>query len=154
MPKILKRWERSDRVSAGREFPPETALESTRTEENRGKGKFPIPMPQMRVLAVLAKARGPLSRLKLSDKIGNKTQVVVGRAIGYSDPAKRTAFEQTKDGGGAIGMPCPSLLTRGYVTEVSIEVEEGITELCVVITDAGRSFLDSLGDFQLPPLRD
>lgn len=151
MPKILKRWERSDPRP---EFPTETALESTRTEENRGKGRFPMPVPQIRVLQVLARAKGPLSRLKLSDKIGNKTQVVVGRAIGYSDPVKRAAFEQTKDGGGSLGAPSPSLLTREYVREVSIEVEDGINELCIIITSEGREALESLGDIQLPPLRD
>lgn len=108
-------------------------------------------IPQMRVLQVLFQARGPLSRVEISKRCGNKTTVVVGRAIGYSDPDKRTVFEQTTDGGGSPGNPCPSLLTLGYVTEAELDVD-GVKETAVSLTPTGRVAASRLP--KLPPLRD
>lgn len=105
-------------------------------------------LPQVRVLQVLSQAKGPLTRGKISDRCGNKTQVVVGRAIGYSDPEKRVAFEQTSDGGFTA-----SLLTLGYVREIPLDID-GIEETAIAMTDAGRRAFKALGKLSLPPLRD
>lgn len=111
-----------------------------------------LPIPQIRVLLALLGADGPLTRADLSELIGNKTNVVAGRAVGYSDPVKRLAFEQTKDGGGSPGKPFPSLLSAGYVRE---EVLVGdITETVIHLTKEGRSIAEQLQDIELPPLRD
>ena len=123
-------------------------------QSDTGKRYDGLRLPQVRVLQVLASvARGTLTRTKISERCGNKTNVVVGRAIGYSDPEKRTAFEQTKDGGGRPGKPCPSLLTLGYVREVEVDVD-GVTETGVVITPSGRKALEALGQVDLPPMKD
>lgn len=105
-------------------------------------------LPQVRVMQVLAEAHGPLTRGKISRRCGNKTDVVVGRAIGYSDPAKRAAFEQTKDGGFT-----ESLLTKGYVREIPLDID-GVVENTVTLTDEGRTALGGLGILDLPPLKD
>lgn len=111
-------------------------------------------VPQIRVLQALAQlTAGGLTRATLSEIIGNKTGVVVGRAVGYSDPAKRTAFEQTKDGGGSPGNPCPSLLTLGLVEEKEVD-KDGLAVAVVSITELGRQTLSSLGTIDLPPIRD
>lgn len=118
--------------------------------------KVNLRVPQLRVLQVLATLAPGLgmTRARLSDVIGNKTGVVAGRAVGYSDPTKRSAFEQTKDGGGSPGKPCPSLLTLGLVTETVLLLDGGIEEVHVQITDSGRQVLADLGNVKLPPLRD
>lgn len=121
--------------------------------------KFPPPakpavklrVPQIRVLQVLVGMVGGLTRAKLSEVIGNRTGVVVGRSVGYSDPVKRAAFEQTKDGGGAPGKPCPSLLTLGYVSERTLDID-GVSETYVSATDAGAEALAALGDIKLAPM--
>lgn len=110
-------------------------------------------VPQIRVLQVLTKSKGPLSRSAISVKCGNKTTVVVGRAVGYSDPARRATFEQTKDGGGSPGSPCPSLLTLGYVKERELDVE-GVSETVLELTPKGAKAFQALGKVVLPPLRD
>ena len=121
--------------------------------EDGGRRYGGLRLPQVRVLQVLAAAKGPLTRSKVSSRCGNKTDVVVGRAVGYSDPTKRSAFEQTKDGGGEPGKPCPSLLTLGYVTEVEVDLD-GVSETGLLITDKGRRALKALGELQLPPVHD
>lgn len=111
-----------------------------------------LALPQVRVLHCLASARkgAGLSRAELSRRIGNKTNVVVTRAVGYVDPDKRAAFEQTNDGGHR-----PSLLTLGYVEEYPIDID-GVAELVVRLTDAGRKAFEALrdapGGLELPPL--
>lgn len=112
-------------------------------------------VPQIRVLQVLAELDPGLgmTRARLSDICGNRTGVVVGRAIGYSDPVKRAAFEQTKDGGGRPGKPCPSLLTLDYVKEFVLDLD-GITEVHIAITSQGRQALKAIGDIQLPEIHD
>lgn len=108
--------------------------------------------PQLRVLRVLGAAKGPLSRSEISRRCGNKTVVVVGRAVGYSDPAKRLQFEQTKDGGGTPGQPYPSLLTLVYVVEKELDVD-GLKETVLELTLAGREALEEAKTIELPPLR-
>lgn len=115
--------------------------------------KTGLRIPQIRVMQVLAAVAGALSRGEISKRCGNKTSVVVGRAIGYSDAEKRASFEQTPDGGGSPGNPCPSLLTLGYVVEDEIEVD-GVKETVVELTEAGRKAYADLGEVDLPPLRD
>lgn len=110
----------------------------------RDKG---LSIPQVRVLQVLYRSRGPLTRAKISEWIGNKTQVVVGRAVGYSDPAKRQTFEQTIDGGYR-----PSLLTLEYVEEDELDID-GLIEVVVRLTPKGRAAFEALGHVELPPLR-
>lgn len=107
-----------------------------------------LPLPQIRVLLALLEANGPLTRRSLSAKIGNKTPVVVGRAVGYSHPEKRAAFENSKDGGYT-----DSLLTRGYVVEEMLDID-GINEVVIILTEMGRGMAEGLKDMDLPPLRD
>lgn len=107
-----------------------------------------LPLPQIRILHALSESKGPLTRARLSARIGNKTAVVAGRAVGYSDPAKRAAFEQTKDGGFT-----QSLLSRGYVEEVTLDID-GLQEVAIALTKRGRKAFAELGEVDLPPLRD
>lgn len=107
-----------------------------------------LSLPQIRVLHVLAKTKGPLSRSAISNKCGNKTTVVVGRAVGYSDPKARAAFEQTKDGGFR-----KALLSLGYVREFPIDTDSG-KEVVIELTAAGRKAYAKLGKVKLPELRD
>lgn len=119
---------------------------------SRGKSEMygGLSLPQVRVLQCLAKAKGPLTRVKITERIGNKTGVVTGRAIGYSDPEKRKAFEQSKDGGFR-----PSLLSLGYVKEYELKIpEDGINETVVELTKSGKAAFAKLGRLKLPPLRD
>ncbi len=104
-------------------------------------------VPQIRVLQVLVANPHAMTRGEISEQTGNKTDVMVGRAIGYSDPVKRAAFEQTKDGGFTA-----SLLTLKYVTEHRLEIEEGVFETRYNVTPAGRKALANLGDIELPPI--
>lgn len=90
-------------------------------------------VPHLRVLRVLYKSAGPLCRRIISQRTGNATEVMVGRAIGYSDPKKRASFLLTKDGITA-GL---SLLDRGFVQEIEIDID-GLKELGVEITELGR----------------
>lgn len=129
------------------------AAAAAKPERKPRARKEGLRLPQIRVLHVLSKAKGPLSRTAISEKCGNKTTVVVGRAVGYSDPAKRKAFEQTKDGGGEPGNPCPSLLTLGYVTEKELDVD-GAKETVIELTAKGRKAFQQLGKVSLPALRD
>jgi hypothetical protein len=109
-------------------------------------------MGKVRVLALLVDAKGPLTRVKIASRLGS-SGTYVGKSVGYSDPAKRASFEQTKDGGGTPGNPCPSLLTLDYVREYELEVpEDGISETVVEITPAGRKAFKALGKLDLPPL--
>lgn len=109
-------------------------------------------LPQIRVLCVLAKAEGPLTKAKISSLIGNKTNVLAARAVGYSDPVKRAAFENSKDGGFR-----PSLLTLGYVAEISLDID-GVEEIAYELTDSGKAIYKKLKDEgridDLPALRD
>lgn len=106
-----------------------------------------LSIPQIRVLRALVASDGPLSRAKLSDRTGNETQVMVGRAVGYSDPIKRAKFEQTKDGGYR-----KSLLSLGYVRELTLDID-GLKEVVVELTPAGRLALVRHKDVKLPPIR-
>lgn len=106
-----------------------------------------LPIPQIRVLLALKGVVGGLTRTRLSEIIGNKTSVVVGRAIGYSDPEKRLAFENSKDGGFT-----PSLLTRGLVEEVTLDID-GVNEVVFRLTAEGKAMLPILESIPLPDLR-
>lgn len=111
-----------------------------------------LPVPQLRVLRALADSEGPLTRTEIAELVGTKTSTMVGRAVGYSDPEKRAAFEQTKDGGGKPGQPCPSLLTLGYVREEELVADT--TETVIHITEEGRKIVQNTADVELGPLRD
>ena len=128
-------------------------LDSSRLAKRESRDS--LPTPQIRVMQVLARAKGPLTRAKISDRIGYQTGVVAGRAIGYSDPDKRAAFEQTKDGGGSPGNPCPSLLTLGYVREHALDID-GLVETGVELTPKGRQAYHDLGlgSVDCGPIRD
>lgn len=109
----------------------------------RRKVRRGLTLPQIRVMRVLYRARGPLTRTKISERCGNRTTIVVGRAVGYSDPVKRRAFEQTRDGGGSPGNPCKSLLTLGYVREKELDID-GYAEIVIELTAAGRRVYERL----------
>lgn len=103
--------------------------------------------PQIRVLRTLAAAYGPLSRSKIARKVGTEAEHSVRWAIGYSDPVKRAKFEQTKDGGYR-----KSLLSLGYVRELTLDID-GLKEVVVELTPAGRLALVRHKDVKLPPIR-
>lgn len=93
---------------------------------------------QERVLAVLARSRGPLSRTAIGQvlnrfKVGYvRGGIVVGEAVGPSDAAARAKLEQKTRK--------PTLLGLGYVTEREYDIE-GLTELGLKITPLGREAL-------------
>lgn len=115
------------------------------------KRRHKLSLPQLRVLKVLSEANGPLTRRKIAVRIGQNHQVYVGRAIGFSDPEKRAAFERSKEGGGRPELPNYSLLSLGYVIESEIDVD-GVTETGVSITETGRQAFAEAGVDDLPPL--
>lgn len=120
-------------------------VESNGQPKSRKDG---LRLPQIRVLNVLAKKGSALSRSKISQLCGNKTTVVVGRAVGYSDPVKRKAFESTKDGGFT-----KSLLSLGYVREIELDID-GAKETAIEITASGKKAFDKAGVTKMPALRD
>jgi len=103
--------------------------------------------PQMRVLRALAASKGPLTRLKIAQRCGTATPVLVSRAIGYEHAEKRKAFEKTAPGGYTR-----SLLSLGYVESIELDID-GITETAYRLTSAGRRALQSFEHIDLPPLR-
>lgn len=102
----------------------------------------PMPAGQVRVLGVLIDSGGSLTRAKIADRLG-VSGVYVGKSIGYSDPVKRAAFERTKDGAGTPESPMPTLLTRGYVSERTLDID-GVSEIAVSVTQLGIEFYLSL----------
>lgn len=118
---------------------------NTMPADGRSRKKSGMTTPQIRVLQILkaAKEGGGLSRGEISRRGGYDTPVCLSRAIGYSDPDKRRAFEQTKDGGGEPGKPFPSLITLGFVYESEIDVE-GLKETIVSLTPAGVAAYEDL----------
>jgi hypothetical protein len=110
-------------------------------------------LPQLRVLQVLAEAKGPITRARIASRMGYQWPTSVNDAIGSSDPQYRArgvriAGEKTV----SIGTP---LLDLGCVSEVEVDVD-GIKELGVLITDVGRQALaDGLKKYggTLPALR-
>lgn len=142
MPKI-------NRPSVPVEILDNTQLTTSRRQPGTRKIHDVLSVPQIRVMLALAKAHGPLTRTKLSNRIGNKTTVVVGRALGYDDPEKRTRFENTKDGGHR-----PSLQTLGYVKLLVLDID-GLLENAYELTDTGAAMIPELKLLQLPrELRD
>src|SRR5262249_14290433 len=91
--------------------------------------------PQIRVLQLLNRRTvGALTRSKIATRL-HLSQVRVGKIVGRRDPKKRTAFEQTRDGGFR-----PSLLTLGLVRQVRLDID-GVTEIAIEITTQGRQAL-------------
>lgn len=146
MPKVLKRWQ------IGQDDVPPQSPRIVRKASSR---TFPYPIPQIRVMQALANAKGPLTRVKIAEKIGAKSTVLVGRAIGYLDDAARAEFEQTKIAGGSPGNPCLSLLSRGFLEVIDLSApEDGINESVYRLSPLGEEAYRELGDIDLPPLRD
>lgn len=92
---------------------------------------------QLKTLAVLSRAVGPMTRTQIHETcmrygVGNRFPVGVSEAVGQSDPIKRAAGDKKRGK--------PSLLTLQYVTESKYDIE-GSTELGLTITDLGRSVL-------------
>lgn len=106
-----------------------------------------LSLPQVRVLRALAAASGPLTRMKLTTRIGFETDSAAGRAVGYSDPIKRAKFERSQYGGYR-----KSLLSLGYVRELTLDID-GLKEVVVELTPAGRLALVRHKDVKLPPIR-
>jgi hypothetical protein len=100
---------------------------------------------KIRLLQLLAGSRGPLTRAKIMDRF-KASSTYVAKLVGYSDLDKRAAFERSRDGGATPDRPfSPSLLTLGFVHEYTLQVpEDGINELVVEITQAGREALKVL----------
>lgn len=108
-----------------------------------------LTLVQIRILDLLAKSRGCLTRARIAERIGAKAATSSVWAIGYSDPVKRAKF-RLKEDGIRNGVP---LLDLGYVTEIEIDVD-GREENTISITDKGREVLDLIGKVRLGPLRD
>ena len=106
-----------------------------------------LTIPQIRVLRALAASTGPLTRMKLTTRIGFETDAAAGRAVGYSDPLKRARFEHSRYGGFR-----KSLLSLGYVRELTLDID-GLKEVVVELTPAGRLALVRHKDLKLPPIR-
>lgn len=118
------------------EFPGDQAVPSTAPDAPRILFRMLSPW-QLRTLAVLSRATGPMTRSQIHDVcmrygIGNRWPIGVSEAIGQSDPIKRAAGDKKR------GKPC--LLTLKYVTEDRYDIE-GSTELGIMITDLGRTVL-------------
>jgi hypothetical protein len=117
-----------------------------------------LSVAQLKVLALLATCRGPMSRTNIGDRLNKlgvgyvRAGIIVGEAVGYSDPVKRKKFEDSKAGGSGKK---PSLLTLGFLSEKRYDID-GVSELGLKITPEGRAFLaqweERLKDRGLPPI--
>lgn len=96
----------------------------------RRQNRSGLTLVQLRVLQVLGMAYGPLHRHEIARRSRQTTNVVL-RAIGYSDPEKRLAFESDK--GSKV-----SLLTLGLVEEVETEVD-GKRERGIQLSELGHT---------------
>lgn len=85
-----------------------------------------LKIPQVRVLRCFTSGRPLLNRAKIAERAGfselsgTVTRVLNGLREGSSSGAAH-----------------PGLLTLGYIERIDLEVEEGVTETCYRITDAG-----------------
>jgi hypothetical protein len=86
---------------------------------------------QVKVLAAIRNARGPLNQQRIAEEVGMHVSQV-GRYVGAHDPAKRAANEAE--------LGYPSLLTLGYVRIVDV-VDDGIDETGHALTAAGKQAL-------------
>lgn len=86
---------------------------------------------QVRVLKELAKAKGPLTRAKLYDRLGFKAPSGLNNVLGKNDPKKRAKADKVY----------PSLLTHGYVQLLELDVD-GRIERGYEITASGRKALE------------
>lgn len=89
-----------------------------------------LKIPQVRVLQCFTSGRPLLNRAKIAERAGfselsgTVTRVLNGLREGSSSGAAH-----------------PGLLTLGYIERIDLEVEEGVTETCYRITDAGARAL-------------
>lgn len=89
-----------------------------------------LKIPQVRVLRCFTSGRPLLNRAKIAERAGfselsgTVTRVLNGLREGSSSGAAH-----------------PGLLTLGYLERIDLEVEEGVTETCYRITDAGARAL-------------
>lgn len=89
-----------------------------------------LKIPQVRVLQCFTSGRPLLTRAKLAERAGfselsgTVTRVLNGLREGSSSGAAH-----------------PGLVALGYLERVELEVEEGVTETCYRITDAGARAL-------------
>ena len=95
------------------------------------------------VLAILDKARGPMTRsmihaVALRYGLANQHVTNIIQALGPSDPVKRAAFDSKRGK--------PSLFTLGYTEEQEYDVD-GVIELGVKITPSGRAMLGVIQDY-------
>lgn len=112
-------------------IPPEEARQSSAAELKEKNGT-PLRKPQARILALLAKSKGPQPRSTISELTGID-QSWVGDWIGYREKEKRD--EQERKWGRT------SLITLGCAKWVEVELE-GRTVWCAEITAAGRKALE------------
>lgn len=114
---------------------------ATPTPPNPAPVLFRVLTPaQARVLAVLGRSRGPLSRTAINEVlnrfgVGFVRPVAIGEAVGPSDAVARTKLEQKTRK--------LTLLTLGYVSERDYDID-GITETGLKITPLGREALDRI----------
>ncbi len=149
MPKILPSMptaERQTQVAKAQASATATAPLSNKPTAASQKPAAALRTHQIRVLRCLAAAAGPLSRSKISERVGI-TQTVVARALGYEDPDKRAAFEANDPCGGY-----PSLLTLGYCSFQELDID-GLLETAYEPTKSGFQALEVVKHIVIPPPR-
>ena len=84
--------------------------------------------PQLRILAALAKAKGPLSRAKIAEKANVDVAACV-EYVGSTDAKRRVANDKSH---------FPSLVSLGLVKHVAVEHDGGHKETCHELTAKGK----------------
>lgn len=85
---------------------------------------------QVKVLQILSKCKGRMTRAKLYEKLGFKTNAGLNDVLGRNDPEKRKERDQKY----------PSLLTLEYIDLMELDID-GLIENSYSITPRGRKSL-------------
>ena len=101
-----------------------------------------LPLPQLRVLNALLGIDGSLTKDQLAATIG-VGHAQVNLAIGHHNKRIRAEWEAKN---------YPTLLTLGYVEQFKFNID-GIRDTSFGLTDAGRTYITSLGELKLPPVK-
>jgi hypothetical protein len=100
--------------------------------------KTTITTRQAKVLRALKRAKGPLTRNMIGERISSTGEPTsLGAALGRVDEEKRAALEEE------VGYP--SLLTLGYVKMTEVELDGGLSETVYAPTARGLAALEKFG---------
>ena len=114
-----------------------------------------ITTAQARVIQILGRANAPMTRPAIAESGGNRTAVVVRKAIGYTDPELRRKFREKANDPtlrkklGYYGVP---LLDLGMVREWVINRNYGDVHV-IELTPKGRSVYKAIAEISIPPGR-